>query len=122
MIDFTPLLTWLAYAFSWIGTFLATYKGWVYTVAGTALITALSWALISPSCWFNNFLISLVDTIASVFPSTPSEFQIGSLLTAFYAQVPTVIGAALVSEVLQGLSGIFSIWIIWKIYKALPFT
>ena len=122
MVDFTPLLTWLAYAFGWVGKTFLNFKGWIYTSVGLALLTGLYNAFVNPTGWINRQLIKFIDMVLFVWPSTPESYKLGTLVKNFYTSIPPSIGVGLVNEALSTFAIIFGAVFVVKLYKLLPFT
>ena len=86
----------------------------------TAPIAIILGAIQDPEGAINTFLIKGIDIIANVFPETPEELKIASIINSLGDQLPLV-GTAVIYEILQALTAIFLISLVIKIYKLIPF-
>ena len=86
---------------------------------GTPLALILG-AIQDPDGAINSFLIIGIDLISSVFPSTPEDLKIASIINSLGDSLPLV-GKAVIFEILQTIGVIISITAIIKIYKLIPF-
>ena len=77
--------------------------------------------ILDPSGAINQFMITCIDLITSVFPSTPDNYKLANLLYEFSQQVPSI-GWGAVNEIFEGIFGMLAIYLSYKIYKTLPFT
>jgi len=75
----------------------------------------------NPEGAVNSFMIMLIDLIVGVFPSTPPEYRLGTMLNGFYQQVPWL-PASQLTEIFQGIAGMLGIFLFIKLWKLLPFT
>lgn len=63
---------------------------------------------------------AIVDAIAGFLPSTPEQFKLGSILTAFLAEYTFM--DYFVIQIGLGVLGILAIALVYKVVKILPFT
>lgn len=75
----------------------------------------------NPEGAINQFMITILSSVLVLFPSTPENFKIGSLLAATAQAFPAV-GWGPVFEIYQGALGIFTISLLVRVWKFLPFT
>lgn len=83
------------------------------------------WAIVSaaianPGGAVNAFINMIVDFIGSVFPSTPDNLKIGSLINSVGDSMPAV-GRGIVREFFVTFSSCFGLALVIKIYKLIPF-
>lgn len=84
------------------------------------IICLLYSCITNPAGAINHFMIICIDIIYSIFPSTPSEFTIGYMLTQFANDYPNI-GWGIVYEVFSGMSVMFGLWCVVTLYKLMPF-
>lgn len=92
-------------------------------VVCTGLITIVAFlvsALQNPQGWMNSVVITTIDAIASLFPSTPDEYKIATMINAVGDSMPLV-GRIVVREIFNTISFIASLGFAIKIYKLIPF-
>lgn len=77
-------------------------------------------ALANPEGIINKFANSVIDAIASIFPSTPNNLKLGYLLDQSTASVPAL-GRGIIGDIFSTISAIFAVVVIIKIYKLIPF-
>jgi hypothetical protein len=75
----------------------------------------------NPEGAINLFMIKLIDIISVPFPSTPSQYKLGTILTAFFNTYDNI-GYDTLFEIFQGIFGMLAIYLGVKLYKMLPFT
>lgn len=92
----------------------------VFFASVSVIVAFLLAALADPQGWMNQVIISAISYIASIFPSTPDNLKIVSLIDSLGASLP-LIGKGIIREVLQTISIIFGIRAIIVIYKLIPF-
>ena len=91
------------------------------TCASVVTVICFGWNVVTyPRGAVNQFMIMVVDMIASVFPSTPSQYQLYSMLDAFAAKFPQV-GWGVIYEIFSGISGMLGIYLTIKLWRLLPF-
>lgn len=95
----------------------------VAAVSLSAIISFLLGVLQNPSGFWNQLIISGINIIEPVFPSTPDYLKIGFLLESFLDSVPLVrfLGERIVYSTIDGVSQIFALFAVIQIYKLLPF-
>lgn len=91
-----------------------------YAMGLTAPIAFVLGVINDPEGAINTFLIKGIDLIAVVFPSTPEELKIASIINGLGDQLPLV-GKSVIYEILQTLAVIFGLTLAVKIYKLIPF-
>jgi hypothetical protein len=101
-------------------TVRAYWLWWTSTTTFTIFCTAYT-AIKNPQGAINTFLINCVDVILKVWPSTPENYTIGSMLTAFSAQFPNL-GWGSIYEIINGIVGMLLIFSTVKIIKYIPFS
>ena len=84
------------------------------------IVAFLVAALNDPQGWMNSVVITTIDSIANVFPSTPEELKIGTIINTVGDSMPLV-GRAVVKEVFVTISSMAGIALVVKIYKLIPF-
>ncbi len=94
-----------------IVVFFSSIGGVVAVIVGT---------IQNPEGAVNTFLIKIIDLIHPIFPSTPDNLKIFSLLDEVAGSMPSV-GRAIVYDVAQTLSVLAGFLVIVKIYKLIPF-
>ncbi|MEG3439002.1 hypothetical protein V0288_17890 [Pannus brasiliensis CCIBt3594] len=92
---------------------------WTSTPIFVIVCTAYT-AILNPRGVINTFLIHCIDVVMVVWPSTPENFKIGVMLSAFASQFPNI-GWGLVSEIVSGVLGILVIISTLKVLKYIPF-
>ena len=91
-----------------------------YALSFTAPIALVLGAINDPEGAINTFLIKGINLISVVFPSTPEDLKIASIINGLGDQLPLV-GKAVIYEILQTLAVIFGLTLAIKIYKLIPF-
>lgn len=86
----------------------------------TTLVAFLLGALLNPQGFLNSLICGAIDMIASVFPSTPDNLKVASLIDSIASSMPAV-GRGIIREFFVTISAIVAIMSIIKIYKLLPF-
>ena len=92
-------------------------------VVCTALIGIVAFlvaALQDPQGWMNSVVITTIDAIAHLFPSTPDDLKIGTIINNLGDSMPLV-GRAVVREIFTAISSMAGIALVVKIYKLIPF-
>jgi hypothetical protein len=92
---------------------------WTSTPVFVIFCTAYT-AIQNPRGAINTFLIHCIDVLMVAWPSTPNNFKIGTMLTAFSQQFPGI-GWGAVSEIMTGIIGILTIAVTVKMLKFIPF-
>ena len=75
----------------------------------------------NPQGAINTFMILLIDIVYEVFPQTPDQYKIASLLSSFAVNYPQI-GWGTVYEIFHGMSVMFGLWCVVKLWQLLPFT
>ena len=98
-------------------------KQWLFLLGGfLSGIIAFIWQVISnPVGAINQFMIHVINIILPLWPSTPSNLRVGSLIDNFGSSFP-LIGSGIIAEIFNTLLGALSIFILIKLYKLLPFV
>lgn len=92
------------------------------STAFTAVIICFVYNCISnPTGAINQFMITIIDMVYGLFPSTPINYTIGYMLRQFASQYP-LIGWGVVYEIFAGMSFMFGLWCVVKLWQLLPFT
>jgi hypothetical protein len=104
---------------SCIALFDVNWRWWAGGATATIVI-AITRAIQYPESAFNRFFIFLIDIVAFVLPSTPSQFKLSSLARNFALAIPQQLGHGVVFELLSGVFGLLSIYLIYKAYKSIP--
>lgn len=73
----------------------------------------------NPTGAINQFIILLEDMAFSVFPATPDQYKLSSIIISFSDNYP-YFGWGTLKEIFSGFAGMFTIWIVWRVYRALP--
>lgn len=92
-------------------------------VVCTGLIVIVAFlvsALNDPQGWMNSVVITTIDAVASLFPSTPDSLKIGNIINSVGDSMPLV-GRAVIRETFNTISSIAGIALVVKIYKLIPF-
>ena len=84
------------------------------------IVAFLVAALKYPQGWMNSVVITTIDAIANVFPSTPEELKIGTIINTIGDSMPLV-GRAVVKEIFVTISSMVGIALVVKIYKLILF-
>lgn len=92
----------------------------VFFMSVTGLVAFLVGALADPQGFANAFICGAIDMISGIFPSTPENLKIGSIIASVSSQVPAI-GCAVLQDIVTTLASIFAIFIVVKIYKLIPF-
>lgn len=83
------------------------------------LVSFLGGAIADPQGFANAFMCGFIDMIVGVLPSTPSQYQVGTLIQNIITDFPE--SAYLLSSTFQGIAGIFAIYLGVKAFRFLPF-
>lgn len=89
-------------------------------VSITAIVAFLIGALLDPQGLMNSVVCHAIDYIAAIFPSTPDNLKIATILNSAGDSMPAV-GRGVVKEIFSTIAIIFGLGLIVKIYKLLPF-
>lgn len=125
------LLNWLAanlqLIFSWFGvnaqailSWLVT--NWIFTMscALTTIICLIYQTIQNPEGALNQFMIMVISSVIVLFPSTPDDLKIASLLGQFNTAFPQV-GSYVLAEIFSGIVGLSTVFLFTKLWKLLPF-
>lgn len=92
-----------------------------YIASSILVVVGVLYASITnPSGAVNTFMIILIDIILVIFPSTPEEYKIRTLLAAMAESYP-VFGWGIVSQIFVGIFGMLAIFFSVKLFRFLPF-
>lgn len=91
-----------------------------FFVSVVTIVALILGAINNPEGAVNTFLITMIDNISYLFPSTPENLKIYSILNQVSSHLPLV-GRSIIYDIAQTISIIFSILVIIKIYKLIPF-
>jgi hypothetical protein len=92
----------------------------VFFVSVGVIVAFLLAALADPQGWMNKVVISAIDFISSIFPSTPSNLKISSLINSISSTLPAL-GRGIIADLFSTLASIAAIRLVIVIYKLLPF-
>lgn len=92
----------------------------VVFISVTSIVAFLLGALLNPQGLMNQVICSAIDYVAVLFPSTPDELKIGTIINGLGDSLPLV-GRGVIREIFNTLSIIFGLTLAIKIYKLLPF-
>jgi hypothetical protein len=92
---------------------------WI-VLAITAPLSIIIGAIANPAGAVNSFLCRAIDLVASVFPSTPPNLKIATLLTSAGDSIP-IVGRAVVYDIFSTIAIMFAVVLIIKVYKLIPF-
>lgn len=92
----------------------------IFFVSVVTIVAFLLGALANPQGWMNSVVCSAIDYIAAIFPSTPANLKISSLIDSVALAMPLV-GRGIISDILGSIAAIFAIRAVIVIYKLLPF-
>lgn len=92
----------------------------VFFVSVSTIVAFMLGALADPQGLMNQVVCSAIDFIANIFPSTPENLKIATILNSAGDSMPAV-GRGVVKEIFSTLAIIFGLGLIVKIYKLLPF-
>lgn len=84
------------------------------------VVSLILGAIKNPEGFVNTFLVKMIDLIAGVFPSTPENIKIASIINSVGDQIPLV-GKAVIYDIFEVIVVIVSLSLIVKIYKLIPF-
>jgi|SRR6476646_7780531 len=91
-----------------------------YFTLGVTIFCFILECIRNPQGAINSFMCHAIDIVADVFPSTPHQYQIASILADFGASW-SVIGWGILWQTLEGCLGLLSIYLVVKLYRMLPF-
>ena len=109
-MDFTGLVNFLTDMFGDLRKVISSLMGAVAIVVGT--IQNLGGAV-------NTLLVNLINLVADVWPSTPDEIKLATLIEN--AGNSTGIGTAIIYDTFQTAFLVLSIVALVKLYKLIPF-
>lgn len=92
----------------------------VFFASVGVIVAFLLAALADPQGWMNQVVISIINGISFILPSTPNNLKIGTLINSLGNSLP-FIGRGIITDIIQTLSSIFIIRMVIVIYKLLPF-
>jgi hypothetical protein len=88
------------------------------------VVAFLLGALANPQGWMNSVICTAIDYIASIFPSTPDDMKIGTvvstLINGLGSSIP-IVGVGIIREIFTTFLTIAGLALAIKIYKLLPF-
>lgn len=84
------------------------------------IISLITGAIKNPEGAVNTFLVKMIDLVAAVFPATPEEIKVSSIINSIDIAMPLV-GKAVIYEVFETIAIIASVAAVVKIYKLIPF-
>lgn len=108
--------------FAWLGSIWASFSGFLkaFWDSLSKLFSILLGAIANPFGAVNSFICLLIDGIASVWPSTPENLKVGSLIASIGTAIPLV-GTAVVYDIFQTAGSMLAIVLLIKLYKLIPF-
>ena len=74
------------------------------------------------SRWIDELLKFIIDSIASILPSTPDSLRLSGLLEAFFGTGQVSFGQFYIYQAAVGISLILFAIVVYKVIKILPFT
>lgn len=83
------------------------------------VFAAVAGAFANPRGWVNSSINFVIDYISEIFPQTPPNLKIASLIAS--APFVDVVGTRVISETLVTIASMASIALMVKIYKLIPF-
>ena len=92
----------------------------VFFISVGSIVAFLLGALADPQGLMNRVVCGAIDMISGVFPSTPDNLKIGSIIESAGSVMPAF-GTGLIREVLGTIAGMAAIALVIKIYKLMPF-
>jgi hypothetical protein len=92
----------------------------VFFVSVGVIVAFLLAALANPQGWMNNVVCSAIDFIAFLFPSTPTDLKISSLINSVSSVMPAI-GRGIISDLFTTIGSIVAIRVVVVVYKLLPF-
>lgn len=97
-------------------------KNWIFTMscALTTIICLVYQAIKNPEGAINEFLINVLSSVLILFPSTPEDLKVASLLVKFNESFPQV-GSYVLGEIFSGIVGLATVFFVVKLWKMLPF-
>lgn len=104
-----------------IASALAFFASLSGIIVGLGVIVAFVIAAIAdPSGWINQSLCYAIDMIVSVFPSTPNNLRLESIILSISSYIPSA-GVFLIREAYLAFRDVFSLIVVFKVYKMIPF-
>lgn len=101
------------------GTTFRVYWLWWSSATTFTIFCTMYTAIKNPQGAINTFFIHCIDVVLVAWPSTPEEYQIGTLLTAFSTALPNF-GWGIIYEIMRGIVGMLMIFTTVKIIKLIP--
>jgi len=92
----------------------------IFFISITSVVAFLLGALLNPQGFMNDVICFAIDYISALFPSTPENLKIATIVNNLGDSVPLV-GRGVIREVFITISSIVLISLAIKIYKLLPF-
>lgn len=97
------------------------FKPVILVATGLAsVVSFLLGALANPQGLWNQICVAAIDFVAQFFPSTPTEYTIGSVIDSIAVKMPLV-GRGIIYEIFQVILVIAGLELAIKVYKLIPF-
>jgi hypothetical protein len=98
--------------------FFASMAG-IVTALGIILAVVIA-ALADPAGWLNQSICFVITMIAAVFPATPSNLRLESILVSLTPYLSDI-GVYAVREAFHAFRDVLTFIMIFKVYKMIPF-
>lgn len=97
-------------------------SNWIFTMSCTitTILCLIYQTIQNPEGALNQFMIMAISSVIILFPSTPDNLKIASLLDQFNDTFPQV-GSYVLTEILSGIVGLSTVFLFTKLWKLLPF-
>lgn len=97
-------------------------NNWIFTMscALTTIICLIYQTIKNPEGALNQFMIMVLSSVLILFPSTPDNLKVGSLLSQFAAAFPQI-GTCVLGEILSGIAGLAAVFLVVKLWRLMPF-
>lgn len=97
-------------------------SNWIFTMSCTitTILCLIYQTIQNPEGALNQFMIMVISSVIVLFPSTPDDLKIASLLEQFNTDFPQI-GSYVLAEIFSGIVGLSSVFLFTKLWKLLPF-
>lgn len=92
----------------------------IFFISVTAIVALILGCIADPSGAVNKFICTIIDVVSVIFPATPPQLRLGSLIDSA-ASVAPGFGTAIIHDVASTVGSIFTISLVIRIYKLIPF-
>lgn len=92
----------------------------IFFVSVTVIVALILGCIADPSGAVNKFICTIIDVVSVIFPSTPTQLRLGSLIDSASSIAPAF-GTSILRDIASTVGSIFTISLVIRIYKLIPF-